>query len=58
MQVTNGWQGFQAAWVDRLKTSEKPKGYTNMPGGISVDVVEAARRTEERWRQRDQEGQK
>ena len=58
MQVTNGWQGFQAAWVDRLKEDDKPKGYTNVPGGISADVVEAARRTEERWRLRDQEGQK
>ena len=58
MQVANGWQGFQAAWVDNLKKEEPAKGYPNVPGGISVDVVEAARRTEERWRQREQEGKK
>ena len=50
MQVANGWQGFQAAWVEHLKKDEPPKNYPNAPGGISVDVVEAARRTEERDR--------
>ena len=57
MQVANGWQGFQAAWVEHLKKDEPPKNYPNAPGGISVDVVEAARRTEERWRKRAEEGQ-
>ncbi len=52
MQVTNGWRGFQAAWVKRPRT-DPPKSYPNMPSGISGGALEAARRVDEEWKRRD-----
>jgi hypothetical protein len=51
MQVTNGWRGFQAAWVKRPRT-EPPKSYPNVPGGISSSALEAARKVDEEWKRR------
>ena len=52
MQVTNGWRGFQAAWVKRPRT-DPPKSYPNMPSGISSSALEAARKVDEEWKKRD-----
>jgi len=52
MQVTNGWQGFQASWVKRPRPAPPPGSYPNAPGGISSSVVELARKVDEERQRR------
>jgi hypothetical protein len=52
MQVTNGWRGFQAAWVKRPRPAPPPGSYPNAPGGISSGALELAKKVDEERKRR------
>jgi hypothetical protein len=52
MQVTNGWRGFQAAWVKRPRPQQPPGSYPNAPGGISSGALELAKKVDEERKRR------